>query len=169
MLPLFRTDEYSANVSASLDGSPGQAMRLSSIGVEAYATLMGDQETSFTLLESFNRKEAPGVSLGNDVQAILDWAVHPIGGIPLPLLPAEIGKSGKLLHRERAQLTVAWQDSGAFHPLTLVLGHATTLAYEGHGTIKGSLDVGLDAENLGALGLAWRVAVRAALEAKLTF
>jgi hypothetical protein len=169
LFPLFRTDEYSASVSATLEGSPGTALRLSSMGVDAFATLIGDQETTLTFVESFNRKEGTAISLGNDTQVLVDWAVHPVGGIVLPLVPTDIGKTGKLLHRERAQLTVAWQDSGSFHPFTLVLGHATTLAYEGHGTVKGSIDIGMDAEYLGALGLAWRVAIRAALEAKLTF
>ena len=60
-------------------------------------------------------------------------------------------------------------DRCAFHPFTLVLGHATSLVYEGHGSIKASVNCGLDAENLGEAGTAWRFAVRCALEAKLTF
>jgi hypothetical protein len=35
--------------------------------------------------------------------------------------------------------------------------------------MKASANVGLDAENLGTAGIAWRIAVRIAIEAKLTF
>jgi hypothetical protein len=66
-------------------------------------------------------------------------------------------------------VTVGYSDTGAYHPLTLVLGHSSSIVYEGHGTIKASLNLGMDAESLGGAGIAWRLAIRAALEAKLTF
>ena len=51
----------------------------------------------------------------------------------------------------------------------LLFGHATSLVYPGHGSIKASLNLGMDVEDLLSAGLAWRFALRAALEAKLTF
>ena len=53
--------------------------------------------------------------------------------------------------------------------MTLLFGHATSVVYAGHGSVKASLNLGLDAQNLGAQGIVWRFAFRAALEAKLTF
>jgi hypothetical protein len=41
--------------------------------------------------------------------------------------------------------------------------------YDEHGSIKASLNLGMDAENLGGGEIAWRLGFRAALEAKLTF
>jgi hypothetical protein len=169
LLPRVRTDEYSLSLSGSVDGGPGQPTMLSTLSAEAYATLTGTDESELTFVETFRRDQSTTVTLSNSAQALLDWTVRPEGGVQLPLIRPEIGKTAHLAHRESAEVISSYSDSGVFHPFTLILGHATSLIYEGHGSIKASANLGFDAENLGAAGTAWRLAVRAALEAKLTF
>jgi hypothetical protein len=175
-LPMVRTDEYSLSVSASIDKTDpplyapyGPGPLLSSLSVQAYATLTGDNDNQFTFIETVRRDQVTSVIFSNDAQALLEWRVLPAAGIPLPLLPPDIGSTGHFEHRESAEVTVSSQDLGTFHPFTLVLGHATSLVYPGHGSIKASLSLGMDVEDLLAVGLAWRFAMRASLEAKLTF
>ena len=105
----------------------------------------------------------------SDTQALLDWKVFPAGGVPVPLIAAEIGRTAHWENRESFDTAVGYQSTGSFHALTITLGHATSLVFSTHGSIKAGLNLGLDAENLGASGVAWRLAVGAALEAKLTF
>jgi hypothetical protein len=152
-----------------VDGGPGLPTRLSTLSAEVFASLTGAGDGAFTFVETFRRDESTTVTLSNDSQVLLEWTTRPEGGIILPLLSKEIGKSGYFAHTESLDATVSYNDTGAFHPFTLVLGHSSSIVYEGHGTIKASLNLGMDAENLGGAGIAWRLAFRAALEAKLTF
>jgi hypothetical protein len=164
-----RTDEYSFSLSGSVDGGPGQPTILSTLSAEAYGSLTGADDRALTLVETLKRSQTTTTSLTNDTQLLLDWKGRPQGGVVLPLIPVDIGKTGYFTNRESAEVTVGWQDTGTYHPFTFVLGHATTLVYEGHGTIKASANIGMDAENLGPAGFAWRLAVTIGLEAKLTF
>lgn len=175
-LPMVQTDEYSFSVSASVDHTTpalypqyGPGPLLSQLSVQAYAALIAADSSQLTLVETLRRDQAASVVLSNDAQALLEWRVTPSAGIPLPLLPADIGATGRFEHRESAEVTVGYQDSSTFHPFTLLLGHSTSLVYPGHGSIKASLDFGMDVEDLLAVGLAWRFAFRASIEAKLTF
>lgn len=175
-LPMVKTDEYSLSVSGSIDKTApplypqyGTGPILSSISIQAYATLTGVNDEQLTLVETLRRDQQATVVISNDAQALLEWRVLPAAGIPLPLLPADIGAKGHFEHRESAEITVGYQDSGTYHPFTLLLGHATSLVYPGHGAIKASLNLGMDIEDLLSVGLAWRLAFRAAIEAKLTF
>jgi hypothetical protein len=175
-LPMVQTDEYSFSVSASVDHTTpslypqyGPGPLLSQLSVQAYAALVAADSSQLTLVETLRRDQAASVVLSSDAQALLEWRVTPSAGIPLPLLPPDIGATGRFEHRESAEVTVGYQDAGAFHPFALVLGHSTSLVYPGHGSIKASVDLGMDVEDLLASGLAWRFAARASIEAKLTF
>ena len=175
-LPWVQTDEYSFSVSASVDRTTppqypqyGSSPILSNLSVQAYATLTGPDENTLTLVETLRRDQTSSIVFSNDAQALLEWRVVPAAGIPLPLIPTDIGLTGRFEHRESAEVTVGYQDTSTFHPFTLLLGHATSLVYPGHGSIKASLNLGMDVEDLLGSGLAWRFAIRAALEAKLTF
>jgi hypothetical protein len=175
-LRMVQTDEYSLSVSASVDRTTpalypqyGPGPLLSQLSVQAYAALVAADSSQLTLVETLRRDQTTSVVLSNDAQALLEWRVAPSAGIPLPLLPPDIGATGHFEHRESAEVTVGYQDSTTFHPFTLLLGHATSLVYPGHGSIKASVDFGMDVEDLLAAGLAWRFALRASLEAKLTF
>jgi hypothetical protein len=175
-LPWVLTDEYSLSVSASIDRTTppvypqyGNGPILSNLSLQAYATLTGEDSNQLTLVETLRRDQTSSVVFSNDAQALLEWRVVPAAGIPLPLIPHDIGRTGRFEHRESVGVTVGYQDSGTFHPFTLLLGHATSIVYPDHGSIKASLNLGMDAEDLLGMGLAWRFAFRAALEAKLTF
>ncbi|MGA2976384.1 MAG: hypothetical protein ABSF77_13825 [Spirochaetia bacterium] len=177
-LPWVRTDEYSLSLSASVEGDPSVvpvSPVLATLSVEAYATFTGKGDNVLTLLETLKRDQttatlgSPSTILSNDMQALLDWKVFPPGGVQLPYIAAEVGKTAHWENRESAEITIGYQDAGSFHPFTLVLGHATSLVYEKYGTIKASFNLGADMENTGASGMVWRLAVRAALEAKLSF
>ena len=176
-LPMVRTDEYSLNMSASVDGGPGLPTRLTTLSAEALATLTGEKDDSLTLIDTLRTDRATTVmgSLGaetytfsNDTQVLLNWSVHPARGVILPLLPKEIGPKGYFAHTESVDVTTGYMNTGAYHPFTLVLGHSSAIMYPDHGSIKATINLGADAENIG-IGIAWRLAFRAALEAKLTF
>ena len=175
-LPWVQTDEYSFSVSASVDSTTpsaypqyGTGPILSNFSVQAYATLTGLNENKLTLVETLRRDQISSIVFSNDAQALLEWRVLPAAGIPLPLIPPDIGLTGRFEHRESVDVTVGYQDTTTFHPFTLLVGHSTSLVYPGHGSIKASLNLGMDVEDLLSSGLAWRFAFRAALEAKLTF
>jgi hypothetical protein len=175
-LSMVQTDEYSLSVSASVDRTTpalypqyGPGPLLSQFSVQAYATLTAAEGNSLTLVEALRRDQTSSVVFSNDVQALLDWRVSPGAGVPLPLLPADIGATGHFEHRESAEATVGYQDTGTFHAFTFLLGHSTSMVYPGHGAIKASLNLGMDVEDLLSTGLAWRFAFRASIEAKLTF
>jgi hypothetical protein len=183
LIPFVRTDEYSLTLNASLKGVPGQALSWTEAVATAYAVFQGFGESQLTLVDTLRRDERGvyslydqsqlpldyAVSLSNDAQALLDWSERPKGGISLPLLPAEVTETGWVSHRESAEFIVRFQDSGAFHLFTATIGHATSLIFPEHGAVKASANFGLDAEALGVGAVAWRLAFRAGLEAKLTF
>jgi hypothetical protein len=171
LLTAVRTDDYSLSFSGSLEGAPGSVPVLVSMSIEGYATLTGERDNELTLVETLRRDQASSVVFTNDAQALLDWKLLPPNGVPLPFFPADATASGRFENRESADISISYQAPGAFHPLTVLLGHATSLVYPGHGSVKASLNLGMDIENpnLTGQGLVWRFAVRAALEAKLTF
>jgi hypothetical protein len=105
----------------------------------------------------------------SDSQALLDWKVFPVGGVPIPLISPEFGSTAHWENRESFDTVFGYQSTGSYHAFTMTLGHATSLVFATHGSIKASMNLGLDAENLGTSGVAWRLVVGAALEAKLTF
>ncbi|MBE3063780.1 MAG: hypothetical protein IMZ69_02030, partial [Spirochaetes bacterium] len=171
-LPLvrfFRTDEYSVSMSASLEGASAGVISWTELAAEAYAVLSGFEGEELTLIETFRREERSSLTISSATQLLYDWSFQPPSGAPLKFLPSEIGKTGYFSHRESAELTLRYQDSGAFHPWNIVVGHGTSLVYPEHGSLKGSLSIGMDAESLTAGEFAYRLAFRAGLEAKLTF
>ena len=177
LLPMVRTDEYSLNLSASVDGGPGIPTRLTTLSAEALASLTGEGDSTLTLIDTLRSDQTTTVmgSLGavtytfsNDTQVQLQWSTHPSGGVILPVIPKEIGQKGYFAHMESVDVTTGYTDTGSYHPFTLVLGHSSAIMYPDHGSIKATLNLGADAENIG-IGIAWRLAFRAALEAKLTF
>jgi hypothetical protein len=183
LLPLVRTDEYSLTLSASVKGVPGRALSWREAAATAYALFQGFEDSQLTIVNTLRREERDvyslsnptqipieyAVSLGNDIQALLDWAQRPRGGVPLPFIPPAATEEGWIAHRESAELALRYQDSGAFHLLTATLGHATSLVFPRHGSVKASATLGFDAEALGGGYFAWRVALRAGVEAKLNF
>ncbi len=175
-LPMVLTDEYSLSLNASIDKTTpplypqyGSGPILSTLSIAAYSTFTGANDSQLTLVDTVSRNQTDIIVFTNDMQALLDWRVMPKDGIPFPLIPSDVARKGHFEHRESGEVTVGYQDSGTFHLFTLLLGHATSLVYEGHGSIKASINLGMDCEDLGSTGMAWRLAFRAALEAKLTF
>jgi len=176
-LPMVRTDEYSLNLSASVDGGPGLPTRLTTLSAEALASLTGEGDSTLTLIDTLRSDQTTTVqgslgaetyTLSNDSQVQLQWSTHPSGGVILPVIPKAIGQKGYFAHAESVDVTVGYTNTGAYHPFTLVLGHSSSIMYPDHGSIKATINLGADAENIG-IGIAWRLAFRAALEAKLTF
>ncbi|HEY9595544.1 MAG TPA: hypothetical protein VHE79_13785, partial [Spirochaetia bacterium] len=173
ILPWLRTDEYSLSLSGSLDGSPTTTPILSTLSIEGLATLTGLSGQSLTLVSTLKRTQSTtdtaDIAFSNDTQALFNWQTRPKGGIPIPLIAPEVASTAHLEHAENAELTLAYSSTETYYPVTVVVGHATSLVFEKYGTIKASLDLGFSTEDLGATGIAYRFAVRAALEAKLTF
>jgi hypothetical protein len=177
-LPLsdfFRTDDYSLGLNGSLEQAAGRPLQWTLIAAEASAVLSGFSGEELTLLETFRREEDSDdtdevdVVLSSETQLLYDWAFRPAGGVPLRFLPAPVAAGGYFTHRESAVLTVRWQDAGAFHPLNVTLGHATSLVFPDRGWLKASAGLGVDLESLTDGAVATRFAVRLGLEANLTF
>ena len=116
LLSGVKTDEYSLSLSASIDGGPNLPTTLSTLTAEAYATLTGNNDNELTFVETFRGTQTTSLTVSNDVQALLDWTVRPAGGVQLPLIPADFGKTAHFLHRESAEVTVGVTDMGTFHP-----------------------------------------------------
>ncbi len=169
LVPWMDTDEYSLSMSGTVQGAPLTPLIVTTFSAEGYLTAKAQSGAEVTLVETFKRDQTTFIDLSNDTQALLSWDYAPAGGIPIPLVPSELSSTLSLANQEKAEVMVAYDETSSYHPFTLTLGHATSLVFPGHGTIKASLDVGADVENLLQAGLAWRLAVRAALEAKLTF
>ena len=110
---------------------------------------------------------ADAVSAKDDLQATFAWATRPDGGVRLPYLPESVASTGYLEHRESLDVDLAIGAEPS-HPLTLLLGHATSLVYPDRGTLKAVLKAGFDLESI-ASSYAFRFAIEASLEAKITF
>ena len=171
-LPMIATDEYSINLSGSVAGNSSQSLRFTEATAVASASLLGDKDTGLTFADSFKWDQSQTtlqVSLTNSILSYLDWSTHPDGGIDIPYLSAALGKNAWISHRESADFAINYLEGGDYHPATLLLGHATSLVFPSHGTIKGSVNLGADTETALAGGLIWRLAISFGIEAKLTF
>ena len=169
VFPFFRTDEYSMSVSATLEGAAAGALSWSELATEAYAALSGFDGEELTLVETFRREQKSLPAVSSATQVLYDWRFNPPSGAWPRFLPEWIRETGYFTHRESAELTIRHEDSGAFHPLNMVVGHASTLVSPEHGSLKASLSIGFDVESLTGGTHAYRLAARAGLEAKLTF
>ncbi|MGO9413344.1 MAG: hypothetical protein ACLQCB_21670 [Spirochaetia bacterium] len=171
-LPMITTDEYSINLSGSVAGNSAQSLRFTEATAVASASLLGEKDTGLTFADSFKWDQDPTtlqISLTNSVLTYLDWSVFPDGGINVPYLSAALGKDAHIAHRESGSFAVNYNPGNDYHPATILLGHATSLVFPEHGTIKGSVNVGADTETALTPGLIWRLAVSFGIEAKLTF
>ena len=171
-LMMFTTDEYSINFSASIEGNSSQSLRFAEATAVASASLTGEKETGLTFADSFKWDQNTTtlqVSYTNSIQSYLDWSVHPDGGIDVPYVSAALGKDAFIAHRESGDFSINYLQGGDFHPATFLLGHATSLVFPKHGSIKGSVNVGADTETALTAGLIWRLAISFGIEAKLTF
>ena len=170
--PMFMTDEYGINLSASVAGNSSETLRFSEATAVVSASLVGEKQTGLTFADSFKWDQDQTtlqVSLTNSVQTYLDWSVHPDGGIDVPYVSAALGKDAWIAHRESGSFSVNYLETGDYHPATLLFGHATSLVFPAHGSVKGSVNVGADTETALMGGLIWRLAVSFGIEAKLTF
>ncbi len=171
-LPMFTTDEYGINLSASVAGNSSESLRFSEATAVVSASLTGEKETGFTFADSFKwdqNQTTLQVSFTNSIQTYLDWSVYPDGGIDVPYVSAALGKNAHIAHRESASFTVNYIEDQDYHPGTFLVGHATSLVFPSHGSVKGSVNVGADTETALTGGLIWRLAVGFGIEAKLTF
>ena len=104
LLPFVRTDDYSLDLSATINGGLQTVTTLSALSADAYATLTGTSGEEMTLLETVKWTEpstSDAVSVfSSDSQALLDWKVFPVGGVPLPLVSPEIGRTAHWENRE---------------------------------------------------------------------
>jgi hypothetical protein len=166
IMPFYRTDEFSIALSGSFSGSGVADLSLSELSLELYADILGFETQSLTLVNVFSLgSEAATATDG--LQATFGWATRPEKGVRLPYLPEPIALTGYFEHRESLDLDLRFGNSPS-HPLTLILGHATSLVYPDRGSIKGGLKAGFDIESLSGT-YAYRFAIEASLEAKLSF
>jgi len=171
-LPMITTDEYSINLSASVAGNSSRTLRFSQAAAVASASLLGEKDTGLTFSDSFKWDQNTvtlQISLTNSVETYLDWSIHPDGGINVPYVSAALGNDAWIAHRESTGFAVSYSPGNDYHPATLLVGHATSLVFPKHGSIKGSVNVGADTETALLGGLIWRLAISFGIEAKLTF
>jgi hypothetical protein len=162
----YRTDEFRIALSATVAGARAAELGLSEMGLELYAEFLGFRDQSLVMVNVFTLGE-DAKQAKDGLQATFAWATHPAGGVRLPYLPAEIAKTGFLEHRESLDLDLAVGGEPA-HPLTLLLGHSTSLEYPDRGSLKAGLKAGFDIESM-AGSYAFRFAFEANIEAKITF
>jgi hypothetical protein len=171
-LLMITTDDYSINLSCSVAGNSSQDLRFAEATAVASASLLGDKNSGLTFADSFKWDQNQSTlqfSLTNAIQTYLDWSVHPDGGINVPYLSDALGKDAWIAHRESADFALNYAPGSDYHPTTLLFGHATSLVFPAHGSIKGSVNVGADTETALTGGLIWRLAVSFGIEAKLKF
>ncbi len=171
-LPMVTTDEYSINLSGSVAGNSSQDLRFTEAAAVASASLLGEKESGLTFADSFKwdqNQTTLQFSLTNAIQTYLDWSVHPDGGINVPYLSDALGKDAWISHRESADFSINYAPGSDYHPATFLFGHATSLVFPAHGSIKGSVNVGADTETALTGGLIWRLAIAFGIEAKLRF
>jgi hypothetical protein len=172
VFPMITADEYSINLGTALAGTSSQNHRFSEWTASVYASLTGEKETGFTFSDTFRWAQDQTsflVTLTNQVQTYLDWSIHPDGGIDVPYLGDVLGKNAWFTNRESGSWAVNFFQDASYHPTTLLLGHATSLVFADHGSIKGSVNIGADTETALAGGLIWRLAISFGIDAKLTF
>jgi hypothetical protein len=167
IMPFYRTDEFSIALSGMISGPGAADLSLSTLTLELTADILGFKDQSLTLVNVFSLV-AEDELVTDGLQAMFDWTTRPAGGVRLPYLPAPIALTGHFEHRESLDLDLRLSGSSASHPLTLILGHATSLVYPDRGLIKASLKAGFDVESLSGIR-AYRFAIEAGLEAKLSF
>jgi hypothetical protein len=166
VMPFYRTDEFNISLSSAFSGSGVADLSLSELTLELYADILGFKEQSLTLVNVFTLG-SEAASATDNLQATFDWATRPAGGVRLPYVPEPIAFTGYFEHRESLDFDLRFGSSSS-HPLTLLLGHATSLVYPDRGSIKGGLKAGFDVESLSGT-FAYRFAIEASLEAKLSF
>ncbi|HVO38027.1 MAG TPA: hypothetical protein VMV03_03265, partial [Spirochaetia bacterium] len=172
VFPMITADEYSINLGTALAGTSSQTLRFSEWTASVYASLTGEKDTGFTFSDSFRWAQDQTsflVTLTNQVQTYLDWSIHPDGGIDVPYISSVLGKNAWITHRESGSCAINFFEDASYHPVTLLLGHATSLVFADHGSVRGSVNVGADTETALAGGLIWRLALSFGIEAKLTF
>jgi hypothetical protein len=170
LIPFVRTDEYGLSLEGTIGAKTGEEYRLTQAVFDVYISEEGISGDKVTLTQGlkWEMSEQPSQSLSDDVKIVYGWSTRPQGGIPLPLVPSDISSSAYLSHGESAALTVRWESADSFHPITLILGHETSLILQKHGSIKGGVELGFDVESL-VSGFAYRLAFQAGIEAALSF
>jgi hypothetical protein len=149
-----------------VSGPDAAGLALSELSLELYGDFIGFREQSLTLVNVLTLGERAG-SMTDTFQATFGWTARPPRGVRLPYLPDAIALTGYFEHRESLDLDVR-SGGSAPHPLTLLLGHETSLTYPDRGSITARLTTGFDIESLSG-ALAYRFAIEASLEARLTF
>ncbi len=166
VMPFYRTDEFNFSLSTAFSGSRVADLSLSELTLELYADILGFREQTLTLVNVFTL--GSGAAWTTDgLQATFDWVNRPERGVRLPYVPEAITRTGYFEHREILDLDLRF-GSSLSHPLTLLLGHTTSLVYPDRGSIKAGLKAGFDIESLSGT-FAYRFAIEAILEAKLSF
>ena len=167
IMPFYRTDEFSLALGGAVSGTTAGELSLSTLTFELAADILGYRDQSLTLVNVFSLVSEDEL-VTDGLQAMFDWATRPAGGVRLPYLPGPIALKGYFEHRESLDLDLRFGGSGATHPLTLILGHATSLVYPDHGSIKAHLKAGFDVESLSGTH-AYRFAIEAGLAGKAVF
>jgi hypothetical protein len=173
--PLFRfyrTDEASGSLQLTATQAEGTTERLSLLAGQYLAC---DGESSKLTLENrfaYTYEQTESGVWSDTLAALFSWERRPEGGVKVPLLPAAAGAKGYWSHEESLSTGVAGgrpAEGASLHPFNLVLAHSSSLILPDHGSIKGGVSLGLDAEDVAGEGTYWRVGLKATLEAQIQF
>jgi hypothetical protein len=168
-VPFARTDEYGLSLSAVIASAAGSSYGLELLAADVFVSMEGLGDEKLTFTHSFQWEQKDSVNFLDTTKLELDWATRPAGGLPIPFLSQEIGKTAFLSHVESAEAIIRYEEAGAFHPITLVFEHSTSIVMPKNGSIKAQARVGYDLENLLAGSFASRIGFTLGLEAKLSF
>ena len=172
LLGFVRTDEYGMSFSGSFTRSPGEAFLPAEISIDASAGFEGLSGQHLTVTNAYKWTQADWdepAGVEDETSLSFCWKTVPPGGVPVPLISSEIGRSAYFSHEETGEMTLRWLDSDAYHPLTVLVGHSTSLVFPKNGTITAGMNLGLDSERLALGSYAYRLVVELRLEAKLSF
>lgn len=169
LVPFVRTDEYGISLGAAITSTGSSEFRLERLSADVFASMEGFGNEKMSVIQSFQWEEGESTNMTDTTRLEFDWNVRPPGGLSIPLLPPEMGKSAFLAHKEAFEAVVRFSDPGSYHALTFSLEHSTALVLPENGSITAKAGLGYDLENLLRGAFASRIGVVLEVEAKLSF
>ncbi len=172
LVPAYRMDEFGGSLDAAVS-TRGDRLHGADLGLEQYASFEGREGFQLTLTHRLQVLLAdPGEGGAAEVrdhgEVRCRWRVAPEGGVRLPLLRREIGRTAWFDHEESLQADLEWRpDADSWHPLRLLARHGTSLVLPERGSILAELSLGVDRQAIGReswISLGVKAMIRAQLQ-----
>jgi len=187
LFPFYRTDEFSAALSFSLDVDGHTATNENKrptleMILDHYLSFEGEADNALTIENRLNleydkaveatifEKYGTKVTWGDTVKFLYTWYRYPETGVKLPFLPAKIGEQGYWSHLESLELKMKGPTEGSsFHPLNVMMSHESAVVLPDYGEISSEISVGFDVEQTEARERYWRFGFRGGIAVQIEF